>query len=578
MDIHDATLVVYIMKNRLSIKFGGQSGQGINTLGELLAKCIKNSGYHLFASREYPSLIKGGVASYQLDFSDYEIYSSSRYTNILACLAPQSIHEYIYSIDRKGILVHSINDLVLTKEEEEYIHRMNIEVIHIDTEKISHDIEAPIIMANMILLGYISSIVGIDEKELEKVVKKYFKGKNIDILTEIKCITKGYELDRPSKFQFNNNFKKHKGWNKSKVVTGNLAIALGAISAGCRAYYAYPMTPSTPILEMLGATYKQTGILVKQAESEITAVQMAMGSMYMGTRAFTATSGGGFDLMTETLSSAGMTETPLVIVLGQRQGPSTGGPTWTATQDLDAALDAGHGEFPRCILSTSDALDSYELIQKAFNIAEQYQIPVILLTEKQNAEALFNIYNLPKALKIQRGIRNGRYRYEITENGISPRWIPMKGRKTYLANSDEHTQDGFSTENSLDVSTMYEKRMNKLQTLQSKIPDPKYFGSTKSNTIFVTFGTPKNAVLDAMKETREDIGLLLYQYIFPLKYEKIFELEKEGKRLILLENNHTGQFGKLVKRECGYEFKEKLLKYDSRPFFMEDILDFLKKQ
>lgn len=566
---------MYIMKKRFSVKFGGQSGQGINTLGELLAKCIKNSGYKIFANREYPSLIKGGIASYQIDFSDIEILSSSKFTDILACLESDSIHEYIHMVNKNGLILHSINDFNFTDEENKYIKKKRIEVIYIDAIKIAEDINAPKIMANMILLGYVTSLISMNKKELERLVNKYFKNKNIDIDAEIRCINAGYNLDRPKIFKFQNTFKKKNGWNKSKVITGNQIIALGAISAGCRAYYAYPMTPSTPILEILGNTYKQTGILVKQAESEITAIQMTMGSMYMGTRAFTATSGGGFDLMTETLSSAGMTEIPLVVVLGQRPGPATGGPTWTASGDLDVALNAGHGEFPRCVLSTSDALDSYELIQKAFNIAEEYQIPVILLTEKQNAEALFNIGNLPKPLKIQRGLRDGKYRYEITETGISPRWIPTKGKKTYLTNSDEHTEQGYSTENGDEVLQMYEKRMNKLQTLKNHIPEPKYIGSTKANTIFVTFGTPKNALLDAMNETNKEIAILQYQYIYPLRYEKILELDKQKKRLVLIENNKTGQLGKLIRKECGYEFKEKLLKYDSRPFFVEDILDFL---
>lgn len=565
------------MKKRFSVKFGGQSGQGINTLGELLAKCIKNCGYTVFAYREYPSLIKGGVASYQVDFSDTELLSSSKYTNILACLAPEAIHTYIYDIKKRGILIHSIDEFKLTEDEQEYIKKKKIEVVYMDTDKMAKDVNAPEIMANMILLGYVAGLVKADRKELEKLVRKYFSSKKIDIDAEIRCLNAGYDFGKPKVFKFENGFKKKRGWNRSKVITGNQAIALGAISAGCRAYYAYPMTPSTPILEILGNTYKQTGMLVKQAESEITAVQMVMGSMYMGTRAFTATSGGGFDLMTETISSAGMTETPLVVVLGQRPGPATGGPTWTASGDLDVALSAGHGEFPRCVLSTSDALDSYDLIQKSFNIAEEYQIPVILLTEKQNAEALFNISNLSRPLKIQRGLKDGRHRYEITENGISPRWIPMKGKRTYLANSDEHTQEGLSTENAQDILDMYEKRMNKLQTLRNKIPEPKYYGSPKADTVFVSFGTPKNSVLDAMKETRQDIALLQYQYIYPLKYEKILELDDKKKRLVLLENNRTGQFGKLIKRESGYEFKEKLLKYDSRPFFVEDILDFLKR-
>lgn len=566
------------MKNRFSLKFGGQSGQGINTLGEILSKGIKNSGFFTFAYREYPSIIKGGYASYQIDFSDSEVNSSSRYTNILASLAPEALHKYIQSVNTNGLILHSVKEFEFTKEEDEYISENDIEVIFLDTVAIAEENKAPKIMANVVMLGYIWEILNLDIKILETILKKKFQGKNIDMDAEFRCLRAGFTYQKPQKYELKDMpVKKIPFWNKSKILTGNEAIALGAISSGCRAYYAYPMTPSTAILEVLGETYKETGLLVKQAESEITAVQLAMGSMYMGTRAFTATSGGGFDLMTETLSCAGMTETPLVIVLGQRSGPGTGVPTWTGAGDLGVSIGAGHGEFPRCVISTSDAKDSYELIQSAFNIAEKYQLPVILLTEKQNAESLFNIKDLPKPLKIERGLNKGKYRYEITSSGISPRWLPQKGSQTYIINSDEHNQEGISTEEIENIVEMSEKRLRKINTLRKDLPEPKYFGSKDPDIVFVGMGTTKNAVLDAITQSEKKIGYLHYQYIYPLKFEKILEMYEDGSRVVLIENNQTGELGKLIKRECNFEFPEKLLKFDARPFFVEDILDFLEQ-
>lgn len=565
------------MKDRFAVKFGGESGQGINTLGEILAKAIKNSGYHTFAYREYPSIIKGGYASYQMDFSSHEILASSKYSNLLASLAPEALSKYTTLVEKGGVIVHSINEFDFSDEQLEYIKDNKIEVVYIDTQKIAEENSAPLIMANIVILGYIWKLLGFDIKILERQIRHHFKDKkDLDIEAEIRCLMGGYSFEYEIKGKEFAN-KKEKGWNKSKMITANQAIALGAISAGCRAYYAYPMTPSTDILNVLGSTYMQTGMVVKQAESEITAIQMVMGSMYMGTRAFTATSGGGFDLMSETISCSGMTETPLVIVLGQRAGSGTGVPTWTGSSDLNAALNTGHGEFPRCVLASSDALDSYELIQQAFNISERYQIPVILLTEKQNAESLFNIKDFPKPIKIVRSLKDGKNRYEITESGISPRWIPQKGKKTYLTNSDEHTPDGISTELPEDIVNMAEKRMRKLLTLKKNTPQPKYYGPEQADIVFVGMGTTKNVILDTMNESDLKIGYLHYQYIFPLLYEKILELHKSGTRLILIENNQTGEFGELIKKECSFEFPEKLLKFDSRPFFVEDILDFLKK-
>ena len=565
------------MKERFSIKFGGYSGQGINTLGGFLSKAIKNSGYFTFAYREYPSVIKGGYASYQIDFSSYEISSSSKGCKILTCISPDSLEKYLTSVDKGGVVLHSLKDYKFSSTHQKYIKKNNIEIRYIDTLELTQECKAPPIMGNIIMLGALWSLLDLKRKVLEKEVVEYFsKKEGVDIEAEKRCLSAGYQYIKDIKVKGLPQ-KVKKGWESSKIVTGNQALALGAIAGGCRAYYAYPMTPATSILETLGETYEDTGILVKQAESEITAIQMVMGSMYMGARAFTATSGGGFDLMTETVSCSGMTEIPLVVVLGQRAGSGTGVPTWSGSSDLDAALQAGHGEFPRCVLHASDAIDSYELIQEAFNISETYQIPVILLTEKQISESLFNIKELPLPLKLKRGLTtNGIKRYQITSNGISARWLPKKGRVPYLSNSDEHNEYGISTEEIDEVVKMSEKRMSKMVTLERNIPQPKYFGPKDPTTVFVGMGSTKNAVLDAMKISKKRIGYLHYKYILPLKEEKILQLSKEGVKVVLIENNQTGSFGKLIKEQSGFYIPNTLKKYDGRPFFVNDILDYLK--
>jgi 2-oxoglutarate ferredoxin oxidoreductase subunit alpha len=433
------------------------------------------------------------------------------------------------------------------------------------------------IMANMVLLGFIWKLLSLNTKPLEEIVLEKFKNKNVDLDAEIRCLLAGYNSSQVEDVLLKPiTFKSERRLDKALSITGNDAIALGAISAGCRAYYAYPMTPSTSIFKFLGDTYKETGIVVKQAENEITAVQMAMGSMNMGTRAMTGTSGGGFDLMSETISCAGMSETPLLIVLAQRAGAGTGVPTWTGAGDISIAVNAGHGQFPRCVISVSNPSDAYILTQKAFNIAEQYQIPVILLTEKQVAESIFNIDNLPKAVKIERGLGKGENRYEITESGISPRWIPSKENPVVLVNSDEHKPNGASTEKSGEIIEMSNKRMRKLETLRENLPEPEYYGDKDAKTVFVGYGSVGNTVRDILTHY-PNIGYLHYQYIYPLKYEKILELNNNGIKIVLIENNQTGEFGKLIKQESGFEVKERLLKYDGRPFFVEDILDYLEQ-
>lgn len=567
------------MSNRIAIKFGGESGQGINTLGKLLSKAIKDSGFCTFAYREYPSLIRGGYASYQVDASEYQISSSLRECNVLAVLDDDAMHQYLPTVNEKGIVLYDDKEIVLTEEEKKLVKEKNLSVIYLDTIQIAKDNGGVEIMANVVMLGFIWRILGIDLKGLSKVVKGHFsKKKNIDIEAEIRCLKGGYNAKEYENVKQIQTVKRQiKGWDKSMMLSGNDGISLGAIVAGCRAYYAYPMTPATSILSFLGNTYKDTGILIKQAENEITAAQMALGSMYMGARAMTATSGGGFDLMVETISCAGMSETPLVIILAQRNGPGTGVPTWTGAGDLYAAVRSGHGEFPRCVLSVSDAQDSYELTQKAFDIAEKYQIPVIVLTEKQIAESLFNVRKLSKPMKISRYSVKGKERYGISKTGISTRWIPKKTSKPYLSTSDEHLPDGTSTEDSERIIEMMEKRLRKTETLTKELPEPEYYGSKNPDIVFVGFGSVKNTLLDVIKMGVKNIGYLHYQYIYPLKTEKILNLYESGTRLVSIENNQTGQLSRLIKEESGLDIPEKLLKFDGRPFFVEDILDFFNE-
>ncbi|KUK75934.1 MAG: 2-oxoacid oxidoreductase gamma-subunit alpha [candidate division WS6 bacterium 34_10] len=570
---------------RVSVKFGGASGQGINTTGVLLVRALKGDGQRVFAYREYPSLIKGGVASYQVDFSNKEINSSSRYCNILLAFTPNSLNEYLKDVKEDGIIVYDQKDINLTDEQKLYIEKKNISSIFLDSENIALEAGGIKIMSNVVMIGFLWRILGLEVETLVDVVLKHFENKNVDLKAEENCIKAGYTSAtfRPEYAKKVNTPKKEIfGSNNGYVMTGNHAIGLGAVSAGVRAYYAYPMTPSTSIFKYMGENAKETGILVKQAENEITAVQMAMGSMYMGTRALVATSGGGFDLMSETISCAGISETPLVVILSQRTGAATGLPTWTGASDLNVALKASHGEFPRVVIATSDARTSYTLIQKALNIAEVYQLPVILLMEKQISESIFNFKEMPKVLQIERGLLENTSqeteRYQITDIGISPRWTPSKEKKPYLANSDEHSEDSSSIEDSKGTIEMTSKRLRKLETLSKELPEPTLYGDKNPDLVFVGWGSVKNAVLDAIeidKDSRK-IGYLHYEYISPLKTERLEELIAENKRLVLVENNQTGQLGNYIKENIGYEFKEKLLKYDGRPFFVEDILDFLK--
>jgi 2-oxoglutarate ferredoxin oxidoreductase subunit alpha len=572
---------------RFAIKFGGESGQGINSLGEILAKALKNSGYKIFGYREYPSLIRGGYASYQIDIGNTTLYSSSQFCDILVCSSRRSIYQYLKDIRKNGILIHTLTAVTFKIEEQDFIKSNNIQVKYVDALTLAKQQGGNALMSNMILLGALADIIGLDLSSVEHIVNEQFADKPKLLEIDLKCLKVGHELniaDLPI------NLERHEGWEDSKIITGNHAIALGAISAGARAYYSYPMTPASSILTYLAETSHESGMLVKQAEDEITAVQMALGSLHMGTRALTGTSGGGFDLMTETISLAGIIETPLVLVLAQRPGPATGLPTWTSAGDLNLAIHSGHGEYPRIVLSASDFESAYLLIQNAFDLAEKFQTPVIIMTEKQIAEGLYNIKELPQDIEIKRYLiaeeeqsdKNKLKRYQFTENGISPRWLPGSDLPQYNANGDEHDEIGDVNEESQNAKLIYEKRMKKLDLIMSSLPDPTLFGENDADITFIGWGSVKPVINDVRNILEQNgsslkISYLHFDYLFPLKTELLMNVLKIVKRPVLVENNYLGQLGKLISSETGFKFKEKLLKYDGRPFFIEDILNFINQ-
>lgn len=571
---------------RFRIKIGGESGQGINSVGEILAHSIKNIGYKVFAYREYPSLIKGGWASYQIDLSDQPLYSSSKKCDLLVCSSRVSVHKYLSDLDFGGLLIHTLPEMTFSRSEKQFINESGINVIYINAEQQSLLAGGSKLTANVVLVGVVSKILDLDYKVVESIVLKTFGRKKEYIEINKSCLRAGYQLEGLSNYLLKLSFEPDKKWKSSLLIDGNKAIGLGALSAGVRFYVAYPMTPSTSILEFISASKEQSGVVIKQAEDEITAAQMAIGAMFAGTRAMTATSGGGFDLMTESLSLAGITETPFVCVIAQRPGPATGLPTWTAAGDLNLAVFAGHGEFPRAVVAISDPQSAYLRVQEAFNIAEVYQIPVLILTEKQIAESWYNIDKLGKQVKVVRGLVDDPAvleklkptdRYEYSASGVSKRWLPGSSHATYNGNSDEHNREGDSIEDASTTVLMMQKRMRKLESLSKVIPEPHLLGSPRAKKTIVGWGSVKNSVLDFLNSLDgRGYNYLHYEYIWPLKTETLMKLVERGNEMILIESNFQGQLGKLIKMETGYEIKRKLLKYDGRPFFIEDILDFVK--
>ncbi len=577
--------------HRFTLKAAGESGQGVNSVGEILAKSVKESGLYTFGYREYPSLIKGGYSCHQIDLSDRPILSASAQCDLLVCLSRVSVHKYLPTVRPGATVVHSLPSMEFSEEEQAWITENKIQIAYVNATQIALETSGNALMANTVMIGLVWQLMGLSLAPVEEVVKHEFAKKPDMIEGNLKCLQAGFtavvEGLQPVKLEFKIDSERE----TDALLSGNHIISLGAVAAGVRAYYAYPMTPSSSILSYISSIYHETGMLVKQIEDEISVAQMAIGSMFMGTRALVGTSGGGFDLMTESLSLSGMTETPFVCILGQRPGPATGLPTWTAAGDLNLAVYSGHGEYTRCVIAASDPESCYTMIQHAFNLAEEFQIPVIVLTEKQIGESLFQMKELPADVPIERhlvpeeqlGSLQASDRYKITETGISPRWLPGQSEAVFDANSDEHLEDGTLTEEAVPTQRMYEKRLKKMELLMKKVPDPIVIGPDTAALSFVSWGGVKNTMTDAITLWNEahpetTINYLHYDFVFPLKGEAFMEFANRAKKLVLIENNAFGQLGALITQTTGYQFDHTFLKYDGRAFFIEDVMNYIEKE
>jgi len=575
--------------NRFVIKIAGESGQGVNSIGEMVAKALKRTGFYTFGYREYPSLIKGGYAFHQIDLSSTPINSSSEKADIMLNFSRTSFHVYLPTLRENARVIHMIPKLDLTGAEEKLIKKNKYKIFYLPAEDLAKEAGGKAIMANSVMFGALWKLLGLPVPVVKSLISALFEHKPEAINPNLKSFEKGYETDLDTNFKI--KITTSAKAKSQLLLTGNHLLALGGVASGVRTYFAYPMTPSSSILSYMAQIYHDTGILVKQLDDEVSVAQFALGANFMGTRALVATSGGGFDLMTESVSLSAMTETPFVCVLAQRPGPATGMPTWTSAADLNLAVYSGHGEFPRCVIAVSDAKSAILAVQKAFDIAEKYQIPVIILTDKQIAESLFQIPDPEKEIEVKRYLVSKNMlstlkssdRFKITESGISPRWLPGQSEATYIANSDEHLEDGTVTEDRQSSLEMNQKRLDKLKTLTIELPEPELIGPDDASLTLVGWGSAKNTVADVIDlwnplHKNGKINFLHYEYIYPVKTQKLIGLIEKKRPLLLIENNAFGQLGALLAKETGFIFRDKLLKFDGRPFFIEDIINYLEKR
>jgi 2-oxoglutarate ferredoxin oxidoreductase subunit alpha len=573
------------MNNRFVIKITGAAGQGIKTSGLVIAKALKSAGFYTFGYTEYPSLIRGGHNVFQIDISTEKFASISNKLHVLLALDQNSIKLHADEIEDKGVLIYDEGTCSIQEDVVKDLESRKIEIVPLDLLKTAQSVGGTGIMKNTVTIGAMWAIFKLDLDILNKIITKFFNKSEQILDLNLKCVKAGFESVNTKENHFNIKPNSDPNIQNDIIIGGNEAISLGAISAGVRLYSSYPMTPASSILTYLSSNGIKQGMIVKQAEDEITAANMVIGAYYAGTRAMCGTSGGGFDLMSEAVSMSAMTETPFVCILAQRPGPATGVPTWTAQGDLNLALYSGHGEYPRIVLAAGDVDECYNLTTEAHNLAEKYQTPVILLTDKYLGESFFQTESFDETkVIIDRGnlitekdnIDPTKMRYELTENGISDRWIPGQKINTYLSNSDEHTPKGYSTEDGVEISAMLDKRMRKLDTIKKSLPDPMIIGKNVSDSdlLVISWGSNKQTIIDVQNELAKEGVNITYmhnKYILPLNADTIREIVNKAKKVVIVEVNQTGQFANYLEQQTGLKFENRILKYDGRPFYFEEL-------
>ncbi len=530
-----------------NVVIGGEAGEGIKEAANLFSRLLVKRGFYVHTYHDYPSLIRGG-----------HNYSSVRFS-LFPVRAPRKEADVIVVLDERSV----------ERRKENEVTGKTVWIVDSSVKGISGK-QYPIreiakgVMRSTAIFGILLKTFGIPVEEGLEIIKelKDFEKNREILLTAYGVAEKLEELEQLES-------------EKGSYISGSEAVALGAVDGGLDIYIAYPMTPASPVLHFLAAHKKEFGIKVIQPENEIAAINMVAGAAFAGGRAMTGTSGGGFALMTETLSMAGMAELPVVIYEAQRGAPSTGVPTYTEQADLLFALFAGHGDFQRIILAPGNAEECYKLTRDALNLAWKFRVPVIVLSSKNVAESFFtSVIEREKSVEKLPEFELPYKPYRITDSGISPLAFPGTKGVVVKSNSYEHDEWGITTENPQNISAMKEKRARKQATINSyflqREDTVKVGGNTSSKRVMVTWGECGGVC----EEAGEALG---YKVVRPIVLEPFphMRLKRElenAEEVIVVELSISGQFEKLL-RLYGVEATRKIRKYDTRPLFLEELME-----
>ena len=551
-----------------NLLIGGEAGQGIETTTAILEKLLKRSGYSVFTSRDFMSRVRGGHNFSLIRFGTEVIQSHSEKLDGIIALTDDTIELHQDKLNDNGFI---LCDSELTTTDSRAIKiSMNEMARNLGNAR----------AAGSIAVGVILKLFGENLDYVQDVIRTFVKEQYLEI--NLKAVEEGYKSVEK---RFPHLQGKYSDW---MILSGSKAMALGAIAAGLRFYSAYPMSPSTAVMEYLASKGDETGIVVEQAEDEIAAINMAIGASYAGARAMTGTSGGGFCLMVEALGLSGIAEIPLVVVDVQRPGPATGLPTRTEQSDLKFVISASQGEFPRMVIAIRNHEDAFYQTIRAFHLAEKYQIPVIILSDQYLGDASatvkpFKIDGIEVAAPATSHEGNEEYlRYKYTEDGISPRLLPGKTNNFVSIDSDEHDERGWITESSEVRNKMMAKRMKKLENLKKELQEPEFIGTDSFETLLVGWGSTYGPIVEAVKilneRSKNKYAALVFGDVYPLPRKLLIKKADKAQQIINVEQNATGQLADLIREQTGITCTGSILKYDGRQISGEEIAERIQKE
>ena len=569
----------------LSVRAGGQAGDGIASVGETIARSFSRMGLNTFGLNAYQSVIRGGHVWFQARASTERVYSQGDGPDLLYALNRETVDIHVHDLRPGGIVIFDPEKFSVADSE----LPAGVRSLPVPTLEIARKYTNQSILQNAAGLGATAFAAGIPLAVLKEVLADSFGHKKGEVADwNLGASADGYAHAEKSSQAHDHAVSSH--GPAKLLLTGNMAIGLGAAAAGCKFLAQYPMTPASGIMHFLAAHSREFGVVVKQAEDELAAINMAIGASFGGVRSMTATSGGGFALMVEAFGLAGMSETPLVVVESQRSGPSTGLPTKTEQGDLNMMLGAGQGEFPRAILAPTDPKAAYEATIKAFQLAESWQTPILVASDLHLSENFLTVDRediqldvpiAPLATLEPNGHEFKRYQY--TPTGVSPRSLPGQPGLQWVVPSDEHDERGHLVS---DVKSgvpiwvaerekMMRKRMGKLKGLEADTDPPVREGPEHAALTFVAWGSTVGAVRDAMVDLSArgvSTNLVRFPTVYPVHAAQVAALVGASSPRLLVEANYSGQLGRLLRAETGVDFAEKLLKFDGEPFYPKEIV------